>query len=181
MDDKKDPLWKALTEDVDPLESNLYTEKDISRLKKPKTVKTEHKAKIKVSALPEQPSKAFKPPQTNSIDPNASSNRMDRKTEIRLKKGMMSYEAKMDFHGMGVDKAYGRFVSFLEGAYLADKRMVLVVTGKGDLLKGGGIIRQSFLRWINEPTITKYILTCQNAQPKDGGAGAFYLYLKKRK
>lgn len=169
-----DPLWKALKKGVRPLQDDHYVKDPI--VEKPKK-KSSIKSKNQSVCIPEVSSRS-KPYQEPPLVLGEHSKRVDRATDIKIKKGKMSYEAKLDFHGMTVEQAYRRFGFFLENAVRAKKKLVLVITGKGEILKGGGIIRQSFQRWVNEPVFSKHILSCHQAQPKDGGGGAFYVYLR---
>ena len=43
-----------------------------------------------------------------------------------------------------------------------------------------GKIRESFMRWVTKPELLKFILSVERASTKDGGDGAFYVYLRKK-
>jgi DNA-nicking Smr family endonuclease len=58
---------------------------------------------------------------------------------------------------------------------------VIVVTGKGLKADGGGVLRANVPRWLNEPDLRARVLAFAHARPKDGGEGALYVLLKKRR
>lgn len=57
-------------------------------------------------------------------------------------------------------------------------RCVLVITGKGKA--GEGVIRKRFLDWLNAPDVRAHVSSYAQAHQKHGGAGAFYVFLKRR-
>ena len=56
-----------------------------------------------------------------------------------------------------------------------------MITGKGRVSQDGGILRQMVPRWLNTPPSRDRVLSMSQAQPKDGGGGALYLLLRKRR
>jgi DNA-nicking Smr family endonuclease len=106
---------------------------------------------------------------------------LDRRTMERLRKGRLRPEARLDLHGMNASRAYTELNEFVAHAHSADKRCILVITGKGSLKKGGGVIRRELPAWLNAPENRPRILGFAQAQPADGGGGAFYILLKRRR
>ena len=53
---------------------------------------------------------------------------------------------------------------------------VLVITGKGR-----GVLREEVPRWLNEPGLRDAVLSFAYARPADGGEGALYVLLKRRR
>ena len=47
--------------------------------------------------------------------------------------------------------------------------------------EGGGIIRREFPTWLNAPENRARVLGFAQAQPSDGGGGAFYVLLKRKR
>ena len=107
---------------------------------------------------------------------------LDARTMERLRRGRMRPEARLDLHGMTQDEAHRALTAFLEGAQTASRRAVRVITGKG-LRPGGGIgvLRAAVPRWLNEAPNRRRLLAFSQARPKDGGEGALYVLLKKKK
>ena len=106
---------------------------------------------------------------------------LDRRTMDRLRKGRMRPEARIDLHGRSASAAHTALNVFIAGSYSAGKRCVLVITGKGSMKEGGGIIRREFPAWLNAPENRARVLGFAQAQPSDGGGGAFYVLLKRKR
>lgn len=99
----------------------------------------------------------------------------------RLRKGQMRPEDRLDLHGMTADRALSALSGFLASAQLGGKRCVLIITGKGSLKNGGGVIRRELPLWLNAPGNRARVLGFAGARPADGGGGAFYVLLKRRR
>src|SRR3979490_1627440 len=56
--------------------------------------------------------------------------------DAKLRRGRGEPETRLDLHGMTHDGAYRALMRFLMAAQSEDKRLVLVVTGKGGVLRG---------------------------------------------
>lgn len=98
----------------------------------------------------------------------------DRATATRLKKGKLVIEGRLDLHGMTQAQAHQALSRFIQQAVAADRRTVLVITGKGE--RGSGVLRQKLPLWLEE---SGSVLAVTQAQPRDGGGGAFYVRLRK--
>jgi DNA-nicking Smr family endonuclease len=131
--------------------------------------------------------------QMNSIlhsPPIQGSNGLDKRTKEKLTKGKMPIEGRIDLHGMTQAEAKHQLTTFIQNAFAARKRCVLVVTGKGsrDIQDSGivserqerGILRARLSEWIYEPPLMGKVLSHVHATPRDGGSGAFYIYLKNQ-
>lgn len=106
---------------------------------------------------------------------------LDRRTMDRLRRGQLRVEARLDLHGHTQDEAQSALIDFLRRAQIAGKRCVVVITGRGRMGQGGGVLRSQTPRWLNLPSLRPMVLGFATAQPKDGGAGAMYVLLKKRR
>ena len=102
---------------------------------------------------------------------------IDRANAERLKRGKHPVEARLDLHGMTQDEAHRALAIFIRGARVSGKRCVLVITGRGRL--GGGVLRAAVPRWFDEPEFRPHLLAIATAQPRDGGAGALYVMLRR--
>jgi len=96
-------------------------------------------------------------------------------TEVRLKRGRLAPQARVDLHGHGYEAAYRTLVSFLTRAYAEGKNVVLVITGKG------GVLRPHVPLWLNGPELRDVVIGIREAHARHGGSGAFYVALHKRK
>jgi len=112
----------------------------------------------------------------------ASQPGIDKGTAKKLKKGQQRIEARIDLHGMTQVEAHRALDSFIDGSYQAARRCVLVITGKGLKPDGAvGVIRAAVPRWLNEQPNRSRILAFTYATPKDGGEGALYVMLKRKR
>lgn len=105
---------------------------------------------------------------------------VDRRTAERLHRGRMEIDGKIDLHGMTQSEAHDALAVFMDRAEARGWRCVLVITGKGTR-PGGGVLRASVPRWLNLPPHRARILSFGAARPKDGGDGALYVLLRRRR
>jgi len=105
---------------------------------------------------------------------------IDRRSAQRLRRGEMDIEARLDLHGMTEAEAHRALERFIAAAAAAERRCLLVITGKGS---GGkpGVLRAGVPRWLGEGANRALVLDLVPAQPKDGGAGALYVLLRRRR
>lgn len=104
---------------------------------------------------------------------------IDKRTAERFRKGQREIEGRLDLHGMTQDAAWRRLVSTIERAHRDGKRALLVITGKGS--SGGGVLRTTVPRWLTEAPLKPLVLAHAPAQPKDGGSGALYVLLRRKR
>ena len=120
---------------------------------------------------------------------NLLSNRsVDKKVSSKMKAGKIDPEATLDLHGYRLTQAKSALRGFLFRAYESKKRLVLIITGKGkpkaewDLnLDYRGVLRNEVPVWLEEAPLAGLILSVKTANPKHGGGGALYVYLRKNK
>lgn len=111
---------------------------------------------------------------------------MDRKAFVRMKRGKLVPEGRIDLHGLTLDRAHPVLTRFILTGQAAGKRLVLVITGKG---KPGpddgpipvrhGILKHQVPQWLAMPPLAQAILQIAPAHISHGGGGAFYVYLRK--
>lgn len=111
---------------------------------------------------------------------------MDSKAYGKLKRGKMRPEARVDLHGMTVDRAHAVLSGFVMRAHAQGKRLVLVITGKGRRADDDGPIpvRQGVLRhnvphWLSIPPLNQVVMQVSEAHGRHGGGGAYYVYLRR--
>jgi len=114
---------------------------------------------------------------------------LDRRTADRLRRGTRAPDARIDLHGMSAARAHARLDRFLGEAMAAGHRCVLVITGKGGrrgsaqdapfMTPEDGVLRRAAPRWIRSGPFATRIVGIYEAHARHGGAGAFYVYLKK--
>jgi len=101
------------------------------------------------------------------------------RTPPTLKNGI-KIDATLDLHGKNLQNAYISFIAFIESSYIQGNRNLLVITGKGKTNPGGiGAIKKEFKTWLTQDNIADKVIRATYAKNKDGGEGAFYIFLKK--
>jgi DNA-nicking Smr family endonuclease len=127
---------------------------------------------------------AIPPPRLTSPPPRAEREKreseagIDRRQALRLKRGQLPIEARLDLHGMTQGEAHRELAAFVARNHAAGKRVLLIVTGKGTR-EGSGVLRAAVPRWLAEPALRPAVLTTASAVPRDGGDGARYLLLRR--
>ena len=113
---------------------------------------------------------------------------MDSKAFMRMKRGKLVPEGRIDLHGMTVDRAHPALTSFILRAQAKGSRLVLVITGKGrDRDEGGpipvprGVLKHQVPQWLSSPPLAQAVLQITEAHVSHGGAGAYYVYLRRHR
>jgi DNA-nicking Smr family endonuclease len=117
---------------------------------------------------PSTPSHPLQPP---------GSTPANRGKEKRVRRGKLAVSATFDLHGHTQASAARALPSFLSNAWLDGARCVLVITGKGRL--GEGVLKRNFLTWLETPEARAMVSGYAEAHQRHGGAGAFYVFLRK--
>ena len=112
--------------------------------------------------------------------------RMDQKRYGQMKKGRLSPAARIDLHGKTLAEAHPALIRFILDAVAEDRRLVLVITGKGKVRDTSGPIpeRHGALRhqvphWLHAMPLKPHVLQIAEAHVKHGGQGAYYVYLRR--
>ena len=173
-------LWRVATRDVTPLHGRTQRPARAPTSDRPPEPPAKPETAPPVATPPPRaapmPSAASAP----ALDPHRPAG-VDKRTAQRLKRGQLAVEARIDLHGMTQDEAHRALGHFLADAQKAGRRCVLVITGKGRLGQGGGVLRAMTPRWLNEPANRARVVAITPAQPKDGGAGALYVLLRRKR
>lgn len=106
---------------------------------------------------------------------------VDKRTDEKVRKGRMGIDGRIDLHGMTQSEAHHALTGFIRRSHAMGRRMVLIITGKGQMPRGEGVLRLSVPRWLREADIGPLILSVHQAQPQHGGGGAYYVLLKRRR
>ncbi|MGC6485337.1 MAG: Smr/MutS family protein [Candidatus Puniceispirillales bacterium] len=174
VDEDQAALWASVTKTVTPLEKR-------TRLSSPAAVKPVKRPAKKKTTPPPPPSPERLPPrrQINHEPADLSSpgyGGISRSDARRIKRGQARPTDHIDLHGLSRDEARLRLERFLGRAVAEGHRVVLVITGKG--VAGQGVIRRNLPVWLSSPPLAAMVIAHSPAQPKDGGAGAFYINLR---
>ncbi|MBI3453957.1 MAG: Smr/MutS family protein [Rhodospirillales bacterium] len=126
--------------------------------------------------------KIVRPAAPPSRKPAAAPNPgIDRSTAEKLRRGEIDIDRRVDLHGMIQDDAHAALDRFVRDAWADGKRMLLVITGKGNVSQGGGVLRQQVPRWLGSGEHAARVLRIAPAQPRHGGSGAYYVLLRRRR
>jgi DNA-nicking Smr family endonuclease len=106
---------------------------------------------------------------------------IDRANAERLKRGRHPISAQLDLHGLTQAEAHRQLIRFVEGSYQAGQRCVLIITGRGLGPEGPGVLKGAVPRWLAESELRRRVLAVAEARPRDGGAGALYLLLRRQR
>ena len=114
--------------------------------------------------------------------------RMDSKAFTRLKRGKLAPEARIDLHGLTLDEAHPRLISFILRGQTRGFRLVLVITGKGrrenpyePMPDRRGVLKRQVPMWLGQAPVAQAVLQVAPAHVRHGGDGAYYVYLRKRR
>ncbi|MGH6869985.1 MAG: Smr/MutS family protein [Rhizomicrobium sp.] len=114
---------------------------------------------------------------------------IDGGTARAMRKGALEPEARLDLHGMTETAAHRALTTFLREAQARGLRFVIIVTGKSTpdphapFEMGGdrrGVLKEMTPRWLREPELSGFIVDLRTAHRRHGGAGALYVYLRKK-
>ena len=183
-------VWKKITIQLKRNKQEVLIKKNISGLKIKKSSKSLPKApELKPFIIGEKVLKKEKIILPNFHEDNKiNSPNMDKKNFKKLVKGKMEIEGTIDLHGLTADQAKIKLITFINHSYSLGKRLIIVITGKGKH-KGfdefqrpiNGVLRQNLPEWLSGPSVSNKVLQVTQAQPKHGGAGAFYVYLRRQR
>ena len=105
------------------------------------------------------------------------------------KKKILKIE-NIDLHGFTLERANITITKFIEDCYQNSVSKIIVVTGKGlhsnvekdpYVSKDLSILKYSVPEYIeNNEELMKKIIEIKDAKIEDGGAGAFYIFLRKK-
>lgn len=109
---------------------------------------------------------------------------LDRRARRQLRRGRGAPDAAIDLHGLTQEEAHGALLAFLRRSQGEGARLVLVVTGKG---AGGaegtgaerGVLARVVPHWLRLPALRPLVLGFEEAGPRQGGAGALYVRLRR--
>lgn len=95
-----------------------------------------------------------------------------------LKNALIPWEARLDLHGLKTEAAREALSSFIQTEFNKNKRCLLIIHGKGGHQGAPPVIKNLVNRWL--PQFDE-VLAFHSAQAKDGGHGAVYVLLKRKR
>ncbi len=113
------------------------------------------------------------------------------KDDIQTEKRNIFKERTVDLHGLTLEKANEYIKNFIIKSYKDKVNKINVITGKGKrsknkydpyISKDLSILKYSVPDYINrDKDLVSLIKNLSPARMEDGGEGAFYIYLRKKK
>jgi DNA-nicking Smr family endonuclease len=99
----------------------------------------------------------------------------------KLKRGDFSYQDHIDLHGCNREEARDRVNRFIKRSFSRKLRCVLVVSGRGlNSRERQPVLKQELVRWLTHTPLRRIVLAFASARSYDGGAGAFYVLLRRK-
>lgn len=107
---------------------------------------------------------------------------LDILTLAQLQERHYNPEAHLDLHGFTAKQAFDALLPFMKNAYFRDMRCVLIVTGRGNnSFDNRALLRTKVTDWLIDSPFKYLVLAFCTAKNEDGGAGALYVLLRKRR
>lgn len=98
----------------------------------------------------------------------------------KLRRGEFSYQDHTDLHGCTRKEARQVVIQFVQESFARGLRCVLIVSGRGlnsrDKIP---VLKHGVVRWLTQSPLKRLILAFASARCCDGGAGAFYVLLRR--
>jgi DNA-nicking Smr family endonuclease len=111
-----------------------------------------------------------------------------------IRRGQTAIDMRLDLHGETQARAQRLIERTLAAGRARGARIVLVVTGTGlrSRLDGAGardprggeapgVLRRMLPHWLAVPPLSDWVLGFSQAAPHHGGAGAFYVQLRRER
>jgi len=188
---EEEALWQQIAARTDPLHPNK--KKSAPATGKPTASPKPQHPKARIAPFSVGEGADTRPAGHDLASPLASvlneqPVRMDRKAHRKLTRGKLSPEARIDLHGMTLAAAHPALTRFVLDSHARGLRLVLVITGKGRTREDAGpipvrpgVLRHQVPQWLASGALRPLVLQVTGAHPRHGGAGAYYVYLGRRK
>ena len=174
MDDDDAAVWERLTRGVKAYEPELPPARPA------KSSKAKSKQPRRATATPSARPLSAGKQASQPIDLRSGEKAgIDGATRRRLAQGQIPIEARLDLHGLTAAQAERRLARFVDQAARTGVRCVLVITGKGS--EGKGVLRRLVPLWLKTPPLSGQILAISQARQADGGGGALYVMLRRKR
>ncbi len=161
----KDPLWEKIKSQTKPL-PNREDKTSPNQQYFEKTAKDEPRPILDADFIKHQTQ--------GPVISKGSSERVD--ASKRIRRGRVEIDSTVDLHGFSEQKAREKLLNHLIDARAC--KTVLVITGKGE--RGAGVLRNALPVWLKSPEFSSMVYGFAQAHRRHGGAGAWYLFLRRR-
>ncbi|MEP5731270.1 MAG: Smr/MutS family protein [Sulfitobacter sp.] len=181
-------LWRKVTERTEKLDlKSLFTPAIDAAPPAPTVLKKSRSVVLgKPSPKPRQTPHDLMPSLPDRL--GRTPVQMDQKAFGRMKRGKLKPEARIDLHGMTLDRAHPALSRFIMASHKSGHRLVLVITGKGKERDTGGpipvrygVLRHQVPQWLSIAPMSSAVLQVSQAHLSHGGGGAYYVYLRRQR
>ena len=100
---------------------------------------------------------------------------IQKKLERKIRRGQLPIENQIDLHGYTQKEAIAALEEFLHRAVTAELKLLVIIHGKGNRSGSEAVLRPLVRYWLSQQSS---VLGWCPAQPKHGGSGASYVYLR---
>jgi DNA-nicking Smr family endonuclease len=100
---------------------------------------------------------------------------IQKKLQRRIRQGQLAIEDSLDLHGYNQKQATATLVRFIQQALASQFRMLVIIHGKGSRSDNDAVLKPLVRHWLAQQSV---VLAWCPAQPKHGGDGASYVYLR---
>lgn len=128
-------------------------------------------------ATSRKPSAAAVPLTPHCADRSIAAPPADRAAEKRVRRGKLDIGATLDLHGHTQVTARAALTRFLRAAQARGDKTVIIVTGIGRA--GEGVLKRCLPEWLGRSDVRPLVSGYAQAHRAHGGAGAFYLFIKR--
>lgn len=162
--------WQEAVSDIKPLP-------EVKRIGQPQP-----KKKISSEKIQTLPFKIYR----HALSLGTTSD-IDKNTMRRFKREEFPVEGVLDLHGYNEDQAFKAVHQFITQSYLAGKRCVIIVTGKGlphpdeDIFAPKGVLKDRVPQWLQSEELRQVILSYIHPSARLGGQGALYILLRRQR
>ena len=163
LSDDEIEVWTTVTRSIKPLKKARRVAKPASQAAAAAPLKPAAKAII----VKPQPAPVKRPAEPPAIAP------LTRREKQRLARGRDRIDARLDLHGHTQDEAHSALLQFLQRASAAEKKLVLVITGKS------GVLRRQVPHWLATADFRALVISAQTAAIGHGGEGALYIRVRR--
>ena len=170
LTDDDEELWSRFTKSIRPLHP-----------KKAAKAPARPAPKKRPQPQPRSPQQTSERPA-----PVPSAQMIDGATARKMRRGKLPVDGRIDLHGMRQNEAFEALSRFVQASHAMGRRCVLVITGKGrararDGYEQPGVLRRKVPEWLQSGSIASLVVGFETAHVRDGGDGALYVLLRRKR
>ncbi len=100
---------------------------------------------------------------------------IQRKLQRKIRQGSLPIDDTLDLHGCTQKQAYTELTRFFQQSSQSRLKTVIIIHGKGNRSNNEAVLKPLVHHWLSQQN---FVLAWCPAQPRDGGSGASYVYLR---